>query len=254
VASPFRIEGPAVVSFSGGRTSGYMLRRILDEGLQPDVHVVFADTGREREETYAFVEACMYAWGVPIHRVQRGPAADPFRVLILGRKYLPNPTMRFCTEELKIRTIRDFMRRRGYDWWTNVVGLRADEMRRVSRLRNAKRSEPWDIALPLADADVTKAEVRAFWARQPFDLHLQEWEGNCDLCFLKGQSKRRRVLRDYPDLASKWVEDEDAIGATYRIDAPSYAALLRQVQRQPEFDFDPPAVDLDDLGDCLCTD
>lgn len=27
---PFLIEGPAVISFSGGRTSGYMLRRILD--------------------------------------------------------------------------------------------------------------------------------------------------------------------------------------------------------------------------------
>lgn len=31
---PFLIEGPAVISFSGGRTSGYMLRRVLDAGLQ----------------------------------------------------------------------------------------------------------------------------------------------------------------------------------------------------------------------------
>jgi len=32
-----------------------MLRRILDEGLRPDVHVIFADTGKERNETYDFV-------------------------------------------------------------------------------------------------------------------------------------------------------------------------------------------------------
>src|SRR5690242_17474485 len=41
--SPFQIEGPAVISFSGGRTSAYMLRRILDEGVRPDVFVLFAD-------------------------------------------------------------------------------------------------------------------------------------------------------------------------------------------------------------------
>lgn len=51
-ASPYEIDGQAVVSFSGGRTSGYMLRRILGEGLRPDVHVIFADTGKERAETY----------------------------------------------------------------------------------------------------------------------------------------------------------------------------------------------------------
>ena len=29
----FQIEGPAVISFSGGRTSGYMLRRV-ENGIQ----------------------------------------------------------------------------------------------------------------------------------------------------------------------------------------------------------------------------
>ena len=28
--NPYLIEGPAVISFSGGRTSGYMLKHILD--------------------------------------------------------------------------------------------------------------------------------------------------------------------------------------------------------------------------------
>ena len=51
MTDPFLIEGSAVISFSGGRTSGYMLRRILDVGLQPDVHVLFTNTGKERPET-----------------------------------------------------------------------------------------------------------------------------------------------------------------------------------------------------------
>ncbi len=52
--NPYLIEGPALVSFSGGRTSGYMLKHILDahDGTLPeDVHVVFANTGKEMEVT-----------------------------------------------------------------------------------------------------------------------------------------------------------------------------------------------------------
>lgn len=65
--SPFLIKGPAVISLSGGRTSAYMLRRILDEGLQPDVHVLFCNTGKEYEETLVFVDAVARRWGVPVH-------------------------------------------------------------------------------------------------------------------------------------------------------------------------------------------
>jgi 3'-phosphoadenosine 5'-phosphosulfate sulfotransferase (PAPS reductase)/FAD synthetase len=67
--NPFRIEGPAVVSFSGGRTSAYMLRRILDahDGKLPsDVHVMFANTGKERPETLDFVRDCQVNWDVDV--------------------------------------------------------------------------------------------------------------------------------------------------------------------------------------------
>ena len=53
-ADPWRVPRPAVISFSGGRTSGYMLKHILDahSGRFPyDVAVIFANTGLERPET-----------------------------------------------------------------------------------------------------------------------------------------------------------------------------------------------------------
>src|ERR1700755_2515342 len=73
-AEPFETEGPALISFSGGRTSAYLLRRILDAhgGILPaDVYVVFANTGKEREETLDFVERCSTQWRVPIAWVER---------------------------------------------------------------------------------------------------------------------------------------------------------------------------------------
>lgn len=54
---PFKIDdSPAVISFSGGRTSAYMLRRCLDAGVPDDCYVIFSNTGRELPETLDFVE------------------------------------------------------------------------------------------------------------------------------------------------------------------------------------------------------
>lgn len=66
-SDPFHIRGPAVISFSGGRTSAYMLHRILERGLEPDVHILFCNTGREDDRTLDFVNACSRATQVPIH-------------------------------------------------------------------------------------------------------------------------------------------------------------------------------------------
>src|SRR5512143_3459347 len=70
----YRIEGPATINFSGGRTSGYMLWRSLQEGLQPDVYVTFSDTGHERQETYDFIRNIEKHWGVKVHWLKREPA------------------------------------------------------------------------------------------------------------------------------------------------------------------------------------
>src|SRR6478736_5735630 len=67
--NPYLITGPALISFSGGRTSAYMLRQILDAHggkLPDDVHVCFANTGKEREETLRFVHECATRWGVRV--------------------------------------------------------------------------------------------------------------------------------------------------------------------------------------------
>lgn len=282
----FRVEPPAMVSFSGGRTSGYMLWRILRAHggeLPIGVHVVFANTGKERPETLDFVRACAEHWNVRVvwvERDSRAPArfnvvrhatasraGEPFAQLIRERSFLPNPVTRFCTTELKIRTMKAWMLAMGYEHWNNLVGIRADEPRRIARHKGRVSKERWDVHLPLATESITVADVRAFWSRQPFDLHLRPWEGNCDLCFLKGRAKRERIMRDTPDLVGWWAAQESWAAQTlekprekaawqFRSDTPSYAHLLRIVQQQPmlipDEPTDEPAADLTDLGDCEC--
>ncbi|WP_257572221.1 hypothetical protein [Janthinobacterium sp. UMAB-60] len=62
--SPFLFDGPGVISFSGGRTSGMMLWMTLQAyggTLPADVVVCFANTGKEEEATWAPPAPC---WGI----------------------------------------------------------------------------------------------------------------------------------------------------------------------------------------------
>ena len=241
MADPFIITGPALISFSGGRTSAYMLWRILQSHggtLPDDVHVTFANTGKEREETLRFVHDCAAHWDVRVRWLEwqtrrvkddAGQAIPfgqryaevgfnsasrdgaPFARLIAAKSYTPNAVTRFCTSELKVRVMKHFMQSQGYSHWTNVVGLRADEAHRVAKSR-APNKERWVTAMPLADAGITNRMVRAFWSEQQFDLQLLPFEGNCDGCFLKAQPKLWEIERVAPGTLEWWAQIEEGPG------------------------------------------
>ena len=71
--NPYRVPRPAVISFSGGRTSGYLLKHVIDAygGRLPDgVFVVFANTAMERRETLEFIDTCATAWSTTVHWIE----------------------------------------------------------------------------------------------------------------------------------------------------------------------------------------
>jgi len=253
--NPYLIAGPALISFSGGRTSAYMLHEILrayDGRLPDDVVVAFANTGKEREETLRFVHDCQIHWSVRVRWVEWRPegfeevgfnsasrSGEPFAGVIAKKKYLPNAVARFCTIELKIRVMRDFCRSLGWDRWVNVIGLRYDEGLRVMKAlaRNEAAKERFTTVMPLSKARVTKRDVLAFWSQQPFDLQLLPHEGNCDLCFMKSRGKLEAIIRDNPGRADWWIEQERSVRATKPTGARfveySYADLVAHVASSP---------------------
>ena len=112
----------------------------------------------------------------------------------------------------------------GWEHWTNAVGLRSDEARRVARIKDQR--ERWETIAPLYDAGVTKEDVAAFWAEQPFDLGLPNIDGktpagNCDLCFLKSAKTISALLRADPSLADWWIRMEEEAGRPSRSAASS---------------------------------
>ena len=224
---------PAVISFSGGRTSGFMLRKILDayDGRLPsDIAVVYANTGMERPETLDFVDTCAAAWSVTVHWVEydwdaphRTRVVDystasrngqPYAALIDRKGFVPNVTTKFCSSFLKRDRIDSFTRYRiGLKRWHSVIGLRADEQRRVLRMRarNCGSRTGAHAVLPLADAGVREADVLDWWKREPFDLGIPSYAGNCTLCMVKARSKLVRLIREDPTLADWWIEQEATV-------------------------------------------
>jgi hypothetical protein len=275
---PFKITGPTCISFSGGRTSAYMLWRVLqsNEGLPDDAIVCFANTGKEDEATLEFVRDCAKNWQVPITWLEFRDTEDrfevvtfetasrngePFEALIRKRNYLPNPVTRFCTIDLKIRPIGRYLLSLGMaDTKTeaenmSMIGMRADEQRRAAKIADKSR-------IPLVTAGITKEDVGAFWRAQPFDLGLPNnngvtMHGNCDLCFLKGGAQILSLIAEKPARAVWWAGMEALAlalaskpsGAVFRSDRQSYASMAQFANDQADmFDKNEEAIA------CFCGD
>jgi 3'-phosphoadenosine 5'-phosphosulfate sulfotransferase (PAPS reductase)/FAD synthetase len=265
--NPFQITGPTCISFSGGRTSAYMLWRVLQSNggkLPNEAIVCFQNTGKEREETLEFVRDCSKNWDVPITWLEFADSetqfkvvdfdsasrnGEPFEALIRKRKYLPNPMVRFCTVELKVRTGHRYLKSIGWTEWDSMLGIRADEERRLAKIGNQDYGKHEEKVAPLGKAGITKADVGQFWREQSFDLMLPNvngetpW-GNCDLCFLKSGAKVASLIAQEPERALWWARMETIAtpskpsGFYFRTDRPSYAQMLKFSQDQRDM-FDP---------------
>lgn len=272
---PYKIAGPAMISFSGGRTSAYMLFQIIrahNGTLPDDIHVNFANTGKEREETLRFVHDCGSQFGVKINWIEYRDTesgfeivgynsasrnGEPFQYLIDKKQRLPNWKERWCTALLKVQPMTDFAASIGLQpgAYTEVIGLRNDEGGRIFKaLHNAEfvkkgkvwipRVPPRRVVFPLAKAKIVKSDVMAFWKSQRFDLRLEPWEGNCDLCFLKGRGIRKRILRENPHCAPWWSANESLHKGKQERGwfdkRDSVAGLLAEVAATPDLfdDFD----------------
>lgn len=178
-----------IINFSGGRSSAFMLRRILDAHhgtLPPRTRVVFTNTGKEREETLIFVNQIERRWRVPIvwleyvsnAQAQGGASnpkrtyrvvcyetasrnGEPFAALNQARGMLPTAGTRACTAELKVSTTDRFARR-SLGWpkkqTRNVLGIRYDEPRRWQEAILIQcRTE-----YPMVHARVSKADVHDY--------------------------------------------------------------------------------------------
>ncbi|MBD2804080.1 phosphoadenosine phosphosulfate reductase family protein [Xenorhabdus sp. ZM] len=205
-----------VVSFSGGRTSAYLVYLMEQRRKQgEDIRYVFMDTGAEHPKTYRFVREVVKFWDIPLIVLQadinpqlgasngytvwepkdiqtRMPVLKPFKEMVkkYGTPYIGGA---FCTDRLKLRPFRDYCNdhfgKGNYQTW---IGIRADEPRRLTRK---------DGVSYLADiSDFDKQDVLDWWEEQPFNLSIPEHLGNCVFCIKKSSKKLGLACQDEPGM------------------------------------------------------
>lgn len=207
-----------VVSFSGGRTSAYLVhlmeqRRINDD---LDVRYIYMDTGAEHPKTYEFIKNVVSHWGInltclrvvvnpelgqgnsyeviPISEIKHD--LEPWKAIV--KKYgLPYPAGAFCTREMKFNPVTKYCKD-NFDEYTTWIGIRADEQNRL---------KPKDGINYLADiSDFEKDDINHWWSKQTFDLTIPEHLGNCVFCIKKSVNKIALAARDEPILAKQFID------------------------------------------------
>ena len=205
-----------LVSFSGGETSGYMANWIKQNlSSEFELLFIFANTGEENEETLIFADQCDKAYKLNLVWVECKPylnerkgsgytivnfetasrKGEPFELMI--KKYgIPNQAFPHCTRELKLNPINSYAKSIGWGDYYTAIGIRADEIDRVSPDRHKRK-----FIYPLADSKfkpMTKQKINLYWSKQPFRLQLTEYQGNCKVCFKKSFKKLYQIAKDDP--------------------------------------------------------
>ena len=195
-----------IVCFSGGKDSAAMLLRMIEMGMPIDT-VMFADTGKEFPQLYAYVdrmEKHVTSLGIEFQRVAPKKTWDDWffgevtRGKMMG-KQRGWPLMFFhCywSREAKHKTMDPLCRGN-----IRYLGFGVNEKKRVTAAR--KQEEIW--AVPLADWNWTEAMCLEYlekigWAEQ---FHRDFNRTGCFLCPKQGEKALETLRTKYPD---QWKE------------------------------------------------
>ncbi|WP_119054991.1 phosphoadenosine phosphosulfate reductase domain-containing protein [Acinetobacter colistiniresistens] len=219
-----------VISFSGGRTSAYLVHLFKSD---PDAHFVFMDTGAEHPATYKFIKDIVKHWGIELvclrvvvnPQMKKGVSykiislddlkqdLEPWKDMLkkYGSPYYNTP---FCTARMKTEPFEKYCAEtfgKNFERW---IGIWFDEPNRLP----IEVLEKLD--LPIHDdakhqkegfrylAEICEFEKDAildWWEQQPFDLAITEHLGNCVFCIKKGLNKVALAAKDEPEMAVKWI-------------------------------------------------
>ena len=128
---------------------------------------------------------------------------EPFKQMI-AKQGIPNKKYPHCSRDLKQRAIRSYAREIGWTDYHTAVGIRSDEVDRISNEREKEK-----LVYPLISYHPTTREaINKFWGKMPFDLELKSYEGNCKVCWKKSLRKLLTIAKEHPERFEKFEEFE----------------------------------------------
>ncbi len=214
-----------ICGISGGKDSSALAVYMRDR--VPEMEYFFCDTGAELPETYEYLTRLEVILGRPILRLNSERDFDHYFKVFRGT--LPSPQMRWCTRNLKIKPIEDWI---GDDPTVSYVAIRADESNRKGHISTKGNLQT---RFPFMEDGIKHADVLRILSDAGIGLpDYYEWRtrSGCYFCFFQRKAEWIGLADRHPELFEQAVAIEQKVlldaGAGDDADFASQAMKGRQ--------------------------
>jgi 3'-phosphoadenosine 5'-phosphosulfate sulfotransferase (PAPS reductase)/FAD synthetase len=192
-----------VLGISGGKDSSALA--IYMRAKVPQMEYFFCDTGAELPEAYDYLNRLEAALGKPIIRLNATRDFDHWLQVYQGT--LPSATMRWCTKNLKIKPLEEWI---GDSPAISYVAIRADE----HRLGYVSTKPNIQAVFPFREDGIDRDGVNRILDESGIGLPAYyEWRtrSGCYFCFFQRKHEWLGLADRHPELFEKAVAYEDKV-------------------------------------------
>jgi len=193
-----------ICGISGGKDSSALA--IYLGTTVPDIEFFFCDTGAELPETYEYLTRLEVILGKPITYLNSERGFDHWFKVFRGT--LPSPQMRWCTRNMKIKPIEQWI---GDDHTVSYVAIRADESNRKGYISTKPNIET---RFPFIEDNIDHDGVIKILEEAGLGLPTYyEWRtrSGCYFCFYQRKAEWIGLSEKHPELFERAVAIENKV-------------------------------------------
>ena len=188
-----------VLGLSGGKDSAALAVYMRQHHPELNIEYFFTDTGKELPEVYDFLGRLEGFLGKPIQRLN--PNRDFDFWLREYNHFLPSPSTRWCTRQLKLLPFKQWVRPmlQAGDVVTSYVAIRSDEEYRQGYIPT---EDNLTVKLPFREAGVDKQAVMDILEASGVGYpKYYEWRSRsgCTFCFYQQKIEWVRLKERHPE-------------------------------------------------------
>ena len=193
-----------ICGISGGKDSSALAVHLRHR--VPDMEYFFCDTGAELPETYEYLTRLEVILGKPITRLNATRGFDHWFEVFRGT--LPSPQMRWCTKNMKIKPIEEWI---GDEPAISYVAIRADEANRKGYISTKTNIET---RFPFIDDGIDHDGVMRILDDAGIGLpDYYQWRtrSGCYFCFYQRKAEWIGLSEIHPELFDRAVAIEQKV-------------------------------------------
>ena len=203
-----------ICGISGGKDSSALA--VYLRGTVPEMEYFFCDTGAELPETYEYLTRLQVILGKPITRLNASRGFNHWFEVFRGT--LPSPQMRWCTKNMKIKPIEEWI---GDGQAISYVAIRADEANRKGYISTKPNIQS---RFPFVEDGIDRQGVMNILDDAGIGLPTYyEWRtrSGCYFCFYQRKAEWIGLSERHPELFERAVAIEQKVlqGAGAGVDA-----------------------------------